>query len=75
MADISIKGHGSYEVESLTEGGAAWMWSNIRESESAGDGSIVASIEGAWYALSIADGATDGGLEVGINCVLYDGSY
>ena len=72
MADISISGFGSYEVESQTEAGAAWMFENISEAESVGGGMLVAYIDGAWYAVNIADDAVGEGLEVRVNGKEYD---
>ena len=72
MADISITGYGSYEIESQTEEGAAWMWSNISEAESVGGGMLVARTDSLKYIEDIADEATDEGLEIEINGELYE---
>ena len=72
MADITITGHGSYNVESQTEEGAAWLWSNVSEAESLGDGAVGAYIDGTRYAQDIADSAVEEGLAVICNGVLYE---
>lgn len=71
MADISITGHGSYQVESLTEAGAAWLWSNIAESEDEEDAVVVRGI-GVFDAQDILFDAPEEGLEVEFNGRLYD---
>lgn len=69
-ADISITGmRGCYEIKSLTEEGAAWMWSNIPEAKSVGGGAVVAYIYSAIYAREIFNDAREEGLDVGI-CLL-----
>jgi hypothetical protein len=75
MADINITGHGSYRIESLSEAGAEWMRDNVTEAEDVTDTVVVAHISGTVCARDIACGASDEGLEVGINGVLYDGGY
>ena len=76
MVDISITGRGPYEAESLTEEGAAWLWSNVAEAESAGNGVVVACIASGDEVLEIAqEAAAEEGLEVEINGTPYNDDY
>ena len=76
MVDISITGRGPYEAESQTEEGAAWLWSNVAEAESAGNGVVVACIASGDEVLEIAqEAAAEEGLDVEINGTLYNDDY
>lgn len=72
MADISITGYGSYEIESQTEEGATWMWSNISEAESVGGGMLVARIDNTLDMRDVLDDASEEGLEIEVNGEPYE---